>query len=66
LQDYADLPWNRYPHTILAGRIWELRHNWTAHDAAYIALAEELPAPLLARDRTLSSAAGCRAKVIVV
>ena len=65
-QDYTDLPLNRYPHTILANRIWELRHNWTAYDAAYIALAEELSAPVLTRDRALATGPGHRAKVIVV
>jgi hypothetical protein len=34
------LPAERYSHTPLLGRIWELRHNFTAYDAAYIALAE--------------------------
>ena len=34
------LPAERYAHTPLLSRIWELRHNFTAYDAAYIALAE--------------------------
>jgi predicted nucleic acid-binding protein len=28
-------------------RIWDLRNNLTAHDAAYVVLAETLDAPLL-------------------
>src|SRR4051812_43729639 len=40
LAGLATLPAERYPHTPLMGRIWELRHNFTAYDAAYIALAE--------------------------
>jgi predicted nucleic acid-binding protein len=40
LADLAALPADRYAHTPLVGRIWELRHNFTAYDAAYIALAE--------------------------
>src|SRR5688572_8573520 len=36
----ATLPAERYSHTPLISRIWELRHNFTAYDAAYIALAE--------------------------
>lgn len=40
LQALSALPAERYPHTPLLGRIWELRHNFTAYDAAYIALAE--------------------------
>ena len=34
------LPAERYSHTPLIARIWELRHNFTAYDATYIALAE--------------------------
>jgi predicted nucleic acid-binding protein len=34
------LPAERYSHTPLLDRIWELRHNFTAYDATYIALAE--------------------------
>jgi predicted nucleic acid-binding protein len=30
LQVFAGMPLNRYPHTVLAPRIWELRHNFTA------------------------------------
>jgi len=65
LEDLADLPLNRYPHFILLPRIWQLRHNLTAYDAAYLALAEALDAPLLTRDRALASARG-RVRVEVV
>ena len=40
LSALAALPAERYSHTPLIGRIWELRHNFSAYDAAYIALAE--------------------------
>src|SRR5436189_275961 len=40
LAGLAALPAERYSHTPLIGRIWELRHNFTAYDATYIALAE--------------------------
>ena len=53
--DLAELPLVRYPHDILLARAWELRHNLTAYDALYIALAEALEAPLLTRDRRLAA-----------
>jgi predicted nucleic acid-binding protein len=43
--------------------MWEMRHNVTAYDAAYIALAEALPAPLLTRDARLASAVGHQARI---
>ena len=64
LQDYADIPLKRYPHKLLLPRIWELRHNFTAYDAAYIALAEALDATLITRDRAMGS--GHRARVLVL
>lgn len=64
--DLADLALARYPHGVLLPRIWELRHNLTAYDAAYVALAEVLDAPLLTRDRALASAAPPSVRVEVV
>ncbi len=66
LEDLADLRLRRYPHDLLLPRIWELRHNLTAYDAAYVALAEALDAPLLTRDRRLAAAAGVRARVELI
>lgn len=65
LTDLADFPVHRYSHDILLPRIWELRHNLTAYDAAYLALAETLPAPLLTCDARLASAPRHAAKVEV-
>ena len=65
LADLADLPISRYPHFVLLPRIWQLRHNVTAYDAAYLALAEALDASLLTRDRALASAgSGARVEVL--
>lgn len=66
LQDLADLRLTRYPHAMFLPRIWELRDNLTAYDAAYIALAEALEAPLLTRDKKLAKAPGNRATVELV
>ena len=66
LTDLADFPLRRYPHEFLLPRIWALRNNLTAYDAAYVALAEALDAPLLTRDQRLAAAAGHRATVEVV
>jgi predicted nucleic acid-binding protein len=63
LADLADLSLRRYAHDLLLPRIWELRNNLTAYDAAYVALAEALKAPLLTRDRRLATAAGHRAQI---
>ena len=65
IEDYTDLPLHRYPHHVVLSRIWELRHNLSAYDAVYIALAEALDAPLFTCDRALASHSGHRAKVLV-
>lgn len=66
LMDLADLPIERYPHTVFLPRIWDLRDNLTAYDAAYVALAEALAAPLLTRDAKLANALGNRASIELV
>ncbi len=66
LQDFADFPIARYPHEPFLFRIWELRNNATAYDAAYLALAEALAAPLITRDVKLSKAGGHRANIALV
>lgn len=60
------LPITRYPHDSLLDRIWSLRHNLTAYDAAYVALAEALDAPLITADERLAAAPGNRARVELV
>jgi predicted nucleic acid-binding protein len=56
----------RHPHDALLARIWALRANLTAYDAAYVALAEALGAPLLTRDRGLAGSAGHTARIELV
>ena len=64
LSTFAELPAERYAHTPLLGRVWELRHNFTAYDAVYIALAEETGSTLLTADSKQSK--GHRASVKVI
>lgn len=66
LDDLIDLPLARYPHDLLLPRIWALRHRVTAYDAAYLALAEALDAPLVTCDRALASTPAHRARVEVI
>jgi predicted nucleic acid-binding protein len=66
LQDLADFPLTRYPHDLFLKRIWQLRHNLTSYDAAYIALAEALASPLLTRDKALAASRGHAAEVELV
>lgn len=66
LGDLAAFRMHRYPHEFLLPRVWSLRNNVTAYDAAYIALAEALNAVLLTRDHRLAAAAGHHARVELV
>lgn len=65
LKDLADFPVYRYPHDVLLPRTWELRHNVTAYDAVYLALAETLAAPLVTCDAKLGAAPNHDAQVEV-
>jgi predicted nucleic acid-binding protein len=60
-----EAPFTRIPLTPLLPRIWALRRNLTAYDAAYVALAEALEAPLLTFDLKIPAAAGHRARILV-
>ena len=66
LTDLADFPIRRYPHDLFLPRIWALRHNVTAYDATYLALAESLAAPVLTCDTRLATTSGHRATVELV
>lgn len=65
LRDLADLPIERHTHEPLLGRIWQLRHNATAYDAAYVALAEGLGAVLVTLDTSLARIPGARVRMEV-
>ena len=66
LDDLRDLPIQRVEHTPFLARCWELRDNLTIYEAAYVALAEALQAPLLTGDRRLSRSTGPRCVIEVI
>jgi predicted nucleic acid-binding protein len=66
LEDFAQLDITRYGHDTLLERVWQLRSNLTAYDAAYVALAEAAAAALLTCDAKLAGAPGHRAKITLV
>ena len=51
-----DLDVNRYTHESLLTSVWKLRHNLTAYDAAFVALAGVLDAPLVTLDSRIAGA----------
>jgi predicted nucleic acid-binding protein len=61
--DYAGLRIVRHPMQPLQVRVFELRHNLTAYDGMYVALAEVLRLPLLTDDGRFASASGHRAEI---
>lgn len=66
LRHLAGLALRRMPLAPLLDRMWELRENVTAYDAAYVALAERLDGPLLTCDARLSAASGIRCAVDLI
>jgi predicted nucleic acid-binding protein len=63
IHDLLDLRLTRYPHFVFLPRIWRLRYNLTAYDAAYVTLAEKLRATLVTRDARLASASARRVSI---
>jgi predicted nucleic acid-binding protein len=66
LDDLRSLRLERAAHGPLVARCWELRHNLTVYDAAYVALAELMGLNLLTGDAGLANAPGLRCDVDVV
>ena len=66
LLDLRELGIFHHGHAFLLDRVWELRANLSAYDAAYVALAEVLDAPLLTCDARLAAAPGHGAAVELV
>lgn len=61
-RDLVSLSVVSVPYEAVADRAWELRENLTVFDAAYVALAEVIRAPLATLDRKLAAAPGARSE----
>jgi predicted nucleic acid-binding protein len=59
-----DLPITRVDVSAIVDDIWSLRDNFTAYDAAYVALAMKLDVPLMTRDQRLASHAKQHVKLV--
>jgi predicted nucleic acid-binding protein len=66
LDDYRDMPLARHGHTSLLSRMLDLRANFSAYDATYVALAEELAAALLTCDAPLTKAVRAHMPTLVL
>ena len=64
LRDFASLAVARYSHVPLLARMWSLRENARAADAAFIALAEMLDANLVTTDLRIADVPGIEARVL--
>jgi predicted nucleic acid-binding protein len=53
------------PSVRLIDRMWQLRHNLSGYDAAYVAAAELLAVPLVTGDRRVAAAPGLRCRIVV-
>lgn len=66
VEELAEFPLERFQQTVLLSRMWQLRNNLTAYDAAYVALAEVLECALLTCDAKLASTKGHHAVIELI
>ena len=66
LDDLRGLDLQRHGHEPLLDRVWELRHNLSAYDGVYVALAETLDTILLTCDQHLARAPGMVRRIQLV
>ena len=65
LHHLVTMPVERVPDVTLLYDAWSLRHNVSASDALYVALARRLACPLVTLDRRLAAAPDLGITVIV-
>ena len=67
LTDFDDVPTHRWASADgLRRRAFALRHNVSAYDAAYLALAEALGCAVVTRDARLARSTGHQVEVVVL
>jgi len=66
VDSWGRLPIDLWPLEAVAARVWELAGGLSAYDAAYVAVAERVGAPLLTGDRRLAGAPGVLARIITI
>ena len=67
VDDLNQMRIRRVPHPLLLNRCWQLRHNLSPYDAAYVAVAEQAGVVLVTADRKLANSAGpqCEFEVLM-
>lgn len=63
IRELATFPLRRYSYAGLLPRIWGLRDDLSAYDAAYVALAERLGCALLTGDQLFCQTPGLRCPI---
>jgi predicted nucleic acid-binding protein len=63
VQCFRELDVERHPHTDLLDRVWQVRHNVSAYDALYLALAEALDAVVFTCDEKFAHAPASKNRV---
>ena len=63
LGQWRELDVERYSHEHFLDRMWQLRHNVSAYDAAYVALTEALSTVLVTGDGRLLRAPGLAIRI---
>ena len=66
MDTYLDFPLSRYMHDMFITRMFALRRNFSAYDAAYVTLAEQLNARLLTADDRRAKAVKTHTRISVL